>query len=128
MGRNTRKTQSGGRKRRWAFRIVLLVAVLCLFTGAGLWTTTRSWFICWRTEPVLERLLGGDVTIRAAEHHGSGLLVFHDLTVSVHGLNGAPAEICAIRELRVRLSLSELLGGRGQSERGGAARSGAAPE
>ncbi len=100
------------RLSRWLRRAAFSIVGLLLLVALGLWIATRSWFIIWQVQPVLERKLGGEVTIARAEYDGGGRVTFHDVNLRARGLQGPAAEIATIGRCFVNVGLAELLTGR----------------
>jgi hypothetical protein len=99
------------RLARWLRRGVIALGSLCVLGLLGLWLATRSWFIIWQVRPVLERKLGGEVTIARADYDGGGRVTFRDIRLKARGLSGPAAEVAVIGRCFVNVSVGELLTG-----------------
>jgi len=98
-------------RRRWARKLGISIAAICLLIALGLWMVTRSWFIIWQLKPVLERKLGGEVTIANAAYEGGGRVTFQGIALRAEDLRGPAAEILRIQQAQVVVDLSNLLAG-----------------
>jgi hypothetical protein len=95
----------------WVRGLLVAIATLCLVAGFTLWVVTRSWFIIGRVTPVLERRLGGDVTIGHAAYEGNGRFLFRNVSLHVPGVAGPGGEVCHIQRARVVTDMTALLSG-----------------
>jgi len=110
-GEATARNRAGGRLRFWVRALVGTIGALVLVLGFGLWIVTRSWFIAARVAPVLERKLGGEVSIGRASYRGGSAFRLEDLQVRVPGMSGPAADLATVRQLDVKLSLRDLVRG-----------------
>lgn len=75
----------------------IALAALIFLAGASLWIVSRPWFITWRSEAALSRMLGGDVELTRAEYLGDGRLRLRDLSLRARSIEGPAGEIFSVR-------------------------------
>jgi len=102
----------GARTRRWFKRLTVALIALAILIPVTWQTLTSSWFLAPRIESVLSALVGGKVTIGAADLDIDGGLHLADVRLLVPGVRGPAGELVHIPVLTINLDRHELLAGR----------------
>lgn len=105
-------SKSKRRRRRLRRRILFATVLALLVPLLTLWVLTRSWYIISRAEPILSRMMGGDVRIERAVFRRDGRFDFLGLTLRIPGVEGAAGEVIRVERAEVTVDPRELRFGR----------------